>query len=398
MQARPPTESALGEFFLLLGFLFAAFIAALAGFVWLGHLLHLRLTIAQPLAALGGVLLFGVFAPGNFFRCTRRWRISAAAIFVVLLGFALRVSTSVFDVTCDGQGYHGTAIMQLVEGWNPITEPQHAEGPQAILRGVIVHYAKGPWLIAAGLCRLTGNIEAGKATTILLMAACFGLALHGLLAFTAVSRWKAVVLALLVAVNPISLSQSLTYYLDGQLAVLFTCMVVASCLWLLERRAVYAALVVISILLLINVKLTALLYVLAFGAAFVLAVCFWKRFDALPRFAAIYASGLLLGLALGYNPYLTNFQSTGNPFFPFTLGSIKEETEDNFLVHQMPVSFRGRNRFDAFLHSVFGRCQNDYDLASLTYPVVRSSFPSALPAMKSLRFTTSTREFADGDR
>jgi hypothetical protein len=357
----------LGEFSLLLAFLFIAFVAALIGFTWLGFLAGWRLTRVQPLLALAVTLLLPITLGRKLVRLDLRLRVFAALAFSVVLGLALFIGFSFADDSCDGQGYHGTGMLQLLEGWNPIREPGRADAPQSLQREVMIHYAKGPWVSAAALCELVGKVEAGKAATLLTMAACFFLALHAGLRYSQLGPAKLLILSVLVALNPISLNQCLTFYVDGQLAALFTCMVLGSCLQLGERRAINIALTILTIVLLVNVKLTALVYVSVFGVAFVIAVCALKKFKALPSLAATYAIGIFIGLAVGYNPYVTNVQETGNPFFPFTLEQTKRGTEENFLVHQMPTTFRGRNRFDTFLRSVFGRCSNEYDNSSQTF-------------------------------
>lgn len=357
----------LSEFSLLVAFLPIAFVAALVGFSWLGFVAGWRITSVQPLLALAVTLLLPVAFGKKLVRLDFSWRIFAALAFGVVLWIAIFISSSFADYSCDGQGYHGTGVVQLLEGWNPIREPGRADAPQALQREVMIHYAKGPWLSAATLCKLVGKVEAGKATTLLVMAGCFFLALHAGLRFSQLGAMKLFVLSTLVALNPISLNQCLTFYVDGQLAALFTCMVLSSCLQLGERRAITIILTMLTIVLLINIKLTALVYVSVFGFAFSIAVCALKKVNTLPSLAATYAIGIVLGLAIGYNPYVTNVRETGNPFFPFTLEQTKRGTEENFLVHQMPTTFRGRNRFDTFVRSVFGRCWNEYDDSSQTF-------------------------------
>lgn len=350
----------------LLALMLIALIAALLLLATLGYAVGFSLTKIQPLVAIAFVLLLP-FLLGRSVALDANWKLLGGGIFVVILGLGLFIGSSFVDFTCDGQGYHGTGILQLLEGWNPIREPGHAEAPQALQREVMIHYAKGPWIAAAALSALVGKVEAGKATMLLLMAACFFLALHAGLKYSQLGRAKLFVLSAIVALNPISLNQCLSFYVDGQLAALFTCMVLSSCLLLGERGAAHIALTILTIVLLINVKLTALVYVAVFGIAFAIGVCALKKFDVLRSLAAAYTIGILLGLAVGYNPYVTNFRETGNPFFPFTLDRTKHGTEENFVVHQMPTTFRGRNRIDTFWRSVFGRCWNDYDDSSLTF-------------------------------
>ena len=342
--------------------------AALIGFAWLGFVAGWSLTKVQPWLALISVLVFlPVALGGKLVQLDLSLRLFAALAACTTVGIALFAGASFADYSCDGVGYHGTGTLQLLEGWNPLRQPGRADAPQLLQQEVMIHYAKGPWISAAGLCQLAGKVEAGKATTLILIAACFFLALHAQAKHTRLGPAKMVILSALVALNPISLNQCLTFYVDGQLAALFTILVLSSCLQLLEQRALNFMLTILTILLLINVKLTGLVYVCVFGATFCIALFALKRLDALPSLAATYAIGVFLGLAVGYNPYVTNLQTTGNPLFPFTFDQTKRGTEENFTNNQMPVSFRGRNRFDTFLRSVFGRCQNSYDYSSQTF-------------------------------
>jgi hypothetical protein len=357
----------LATFCFLVAFMLVAFVAAVIGFTWLGFLAGWRLTRIQPLLALGLTLLLPFTLGRRFPSITFKWRSIAALAFVLVLGLSLFVGSAFADFSCDGQGYHGTGMLQLLEGWNPIREPGHAEAPQALQREVMVHYAKGPWIVAAALSALVGKVEAGKAATLLLMAACFFLALHAGLKYSRLGPAKLLIVGALVVLNPISLVQCLTLYVDGQLAALFTCLVLCSCLQLRERHSVNVVFTILTIVLLVNVKLTALIYVSVFGLTFALGAWALKKLKAVPSLAAAYAIGILLGLAVGYNPYVTNLRETGNPFFPFTLDRTKQGTEDNFLVHQMPTTFRERNRIETFARSVFGRCWNGYDDASQTF-------------------------------
>jgi len=356
----------LAEASLLLALLFIAFVAALVGLSWLGFVFGFRLTIVQPLLALLAIIGTTFFLGGKFTQLDASLRIFSLAVFGLTLALALFLCASVMDFTCDGQGYHGTGIMQLLEGWNPIRQPQHAEAPQALQREVMIHYAKGPWLAAGALARLTGKVEAGKATTLLLMAGCFFLALHTGLRHSRFGFGKALLVALLFAANPLTLSQCLTNYVDGQLAALFSFMFLGSCLLLIQSRAVYMLLVALAIVLLVNVKLTGLVYAGVFGISIIIVALLWKR--AARTLVIVYSLAVLFGLAVGFNPYVTNLRETGNPFYPFAFGRLAPGgTEENFAVHQMPVVFRGSNRFENFARSIFSRCQNDYDLSALTF-------------------------------
>ena len=181
------------------------------GFTWLGFLAGWRLTRVQPLLALAVTLLLPITLGRKLVRLDLRLRVFAALAFSVVLGLALFIGFSFADDSCDGQGYHGTGMLQLLEGWNPIREPGRADAPQSLQREVMIHYAKGPWVSAAALCELVGKVEAGKAATLLAMAACFFLALHAGLRYSRLGPAKLLILSVLVALNPISLNQCLTF-------------------------------------------------------------------------------------------------------------------------------------------------------------------------------------------
>jgi len=78
----------------------------------------------------------------------------------------------------------------------------------------INHYAKGAWLRAAAVQALSGQLEQGKAFGPLLMVAAALLVFAA--AAAAVGRWRAGILAALAALNPVSVCQILTFYVDGQ--------------------------------------------------------------------------------------------------------------------------------------------------------------------------------------
>lgn len=361
----------LAAFSFLVAFMLVAFLAALLVFVSVGFFAGWPITKIEPLLAAGVVLILPFVLKERFVDLNRRWKSAAVALFIAVLVLLLLTAVSVIDFSCDGQGYHGTAIYQLLDGWNPIYQPGRTDAPQSILGDAIVHYPKGSWYSAAALCTLVGKAEAGKATTMLFIAAAFFLALYATLRYSRLGLARSLILSALVALNPISLNQCLTYYVDGQVGALFTILVLSSCLLLRERGPLNIALIAFTILILINVKHTALVYGVVFGAAFALALCVLKEIKALPSLAKAYALGFLLGLIVGYNPYVTNIRETGSPLYPFTFtptkGNPKGNLQENLEVHQMPVTFRDRNRVDVLMRSIFGRCNNDYDWGTETF-------------------------------
>lgn len=346
------------EFLLLVAFMIHGFLACLQLLAMLTFSAGGHLSPAQPWVAIGIVLLLPFTMKRVFPALAIGQRLLAMAAFVISLATALCINIHYSDVSCDGQAYHGVAIMQLVEGWNPLTDPTRAECdfPERI-----VNFAKGSWYVSAQLCLLAGHCEAGKASGLLLIAGTFLLTCYGLLRHTAMGALKSSVLALLLAANPISINQALNYYVDGQLASLFAALVACSCLMLRERRVFLFAYAAILVAMLSNVKLTGLVYACAFGGMLGLMACLWRQFKLLPAIAGTYLAGVLLTLlVIGYNPYVTNYRQWHNPFYPYGFGEFQKKYEKGFVEHQMPAAFRGRNSLVALAWSIFGECNNDF--------------------------------------
>ena len=131
------------------------------------------------------------------------------------------------------------------------------------------HYPKAAWIFSGGMYRLTGNIEYGKSITVLLALACFGVAGTVFLSVRRLRAGYAYLLAALVTLNPVTVVQLDTHYVDGlfsSLAVLLVLAAVALGPARLElgvaRRQIFAV-VVGSAVLLANLKFTGLVFVVA---------------------------------------------------------------------------------------------------------------------------------------
>ena len=160
----------------------------------------------------------------------------SAAVAIILLLCAM--SGAVYDTTWDGAAYHKQAVGLLHAGWNPLyqsstyyesiahTMPYAAENP---LKWAEV-YPKASWYFASVVYCIFRNIEAGKAYTLIFMLITGGF-------FYDYCRAKKIrtavcsVIAILAALNPISVAQCQSYYLDG-----LACSV-AMCLLLLMIRS-----------------------------------------------------------------------------------------------------------------------------------------------------------------
>lgn len=294
----------------ILTFLFL--IVAISEFGWvLGMPIH---GFVLPTALVGSCLVTGwgarIYFPRPF-----RMTLIVAALLVLLVAASAWISRAFYDVSFDGQAYHQEGVYQLAQGWNPLFT--HHISPISSDQNVkLNHFTKGPWIIAAAMCRLTGRIETGKFANILLVGAAFAMAL----AVFAGSRKKLsvwpVAMAALVAANPVTLCQIFTFYVDGQMASLLACLAALCFLSVADSNPWVNLLLMEAAVLIIQVKFTGLVYVTILFAGFFALLAWQKRPLQKPLSMALLALGLGI-FVFGMNPYVFNFLENGHPFYPF---------------------------------------------------------------------------------
>ncbi|MGA2987501.1 MAG: hypothetical protein ABSG32_27230 [Terriglobia bacterium] len=294
----------------ILTFLFL--IVAIAEFGWvLGMPIR---GFVLPTAFVGSCLVTA-WGARTCFRRPLRITLVVAALLALLVATSAGISRAFYDVSFDGQAYHQEGVYQLARGWNPLFTPDIS--PISIDQNVkLIHFTKGPWIIAAAMYRLTGHIETGKFASILLVCAAFSLALAVFAGLRKkLSAWP-VAMAVLVAANPVTLCQIFTFYVDGQMASLLACVAALCYLSAAEGNPWVNLLLFEAAVLVIQVKFTGLVYVTIFLAGFLALLAWQKRPLRKPLYVALLALGLGT-FVFGKNPYVLNFFENGNPFYPF---------------------------------------------------------------------------------
>jgi hypothetical protein len=328
-------------------------------------------SLGQPLswipfgAACAGAVSYGGWISGR----SCRNRTEQAGFFALLLLAAVSVwcacvfvSRPVYDLSFDGQAYHQEAIIQLKEGWNPYTETVWIPDPS--LRLWVNHYPKAAWINAAALYVVTNRLEDSKAFNALLMVVSFCLSVAALGSLTGLSRYQALLLALLAALNPVSICQVLSFYVDGQMASLLIIFAALSYLWLVGADRIALLLLAMTLVMLINVKFTGLVYGVVLGVG--VAICAAKvmtRPLVATTLRAI-ATAVLAGvLFVGYNPYVTNTINNGHIFYP-----LNGEIGTRVAIANRPASFQPLNRFGALFRSLFSESRHAPEWSRLKIP------------------------------
>lgn len=234
--------------------------------------------------------------------------------FIIIIICSLFVSSYFIDYSFDGQGYHGEAILQLINGWNP-TKTNLNEKVDFVFV-VINHFSKAYWISGAYLYKLTNTFECAKSINIILSIAlfCFG--------YVFFRNWfnknKSLLIALLIAFNPITLNMILSNMLDSQIASLICIFFIL--LFNLYTKKSYTNIFILFLVMayLINLKFTLVGYVIVFLFSFVFYIFFNKKLLLFK--SQIFYLGIIFFVStciFGYNTYTKNIIQYKHPFYPF---------------------------------------------------------------------------------
>ena len=234
------------------------------------------------------------------------------SILIVLLSFL--ISNYFIDNSFDGQYYHGPAIIHIYNGWNPnynyITE-------KGIIGICINHFAKASWITGGFLYKLTGSFQCAKATSIILMAANFFIALY-FFRKRDFSNTLAIIISLLLACNPIWLNMYLSNMLDSQVANCTYIFAILIILYLEEKKIVLLPFLYLTIIYAINLKFSVLVYFAIFCAAIFIYLFIKKQLVKNKGLIIHISIAMLLAvLVIGYQTYVKNTLYFGHPFYPF---------------------------------------------------------------------------------
>ena len=343
-----------------------------------GQLLHvflilvlavLQFALGRPLGALpfvaGTAGAFAFFYLGARRLFGRRERFVTAALIlsssVIFLASAW-ICGQVYDTSFDGQTYHQEAVAQLAQGWNPFYQDPTPIGGSKLGDYVcdlsIKHYPRGAEIASATLYRLTGRIETAKVFGLQLMAASFFISLACLLlCFRKFSLRFAIILALLIAFNPVSTCQALSFYIDGQMASVLSIMLATGLAILRRRGRFFLLLWAVSMVLVVNLKFTGVVYAVIVSFAFFAILLARGGRSAGFRFASVTGASFVFAFAfVGFNPYASNTLTFKHPFYPLT-GSDSRFFE-SITFQKGPANFDGLNRLEKLSISLFAQSDN----------------------------------------
>jgi len=301
----------------------------------------------------------------------------AGIIAICILMASIYICSHTYDTTWDGNTYHKLAIGMLKDGWNPVYQSAETFIKDDVTHLGIIddsrnsiwinHYPKASWIFSANVYSVTNNIEASKIINVLIMYIAFALIMNYLYKKTNIIF--SFLIAFVTCVNPISIVQAFSYYIDGLMGL---CIYIIICAlvsltdtnikdeqnseWFERQNYLVLA---ITLVLCINLKFTGLAYAAIFCIMF---FGFWlfraykegKLKEKLIKYLSYYLTVVLVAICIvGFSPYIKNILNKGNPLYPL-MGKDKID----IMTYNEPKSFIQRGAIDKFFTSLFGVSEN----------------------------------------
>jgi len=275
-----------------------------------------------------------------------------------------------YDVSFDGQWYHQDAIILLSQGWNPFYDaPLLIEQTSGACAPYLNHYPKGSWIISAYLYRFLNNIQMAKAYNLLFIMSTFLYCIYYLKKWLKLPFLTCILCSFLLSFSTISFGQSLSFYVDGQIASLLL-LVIFLLIDYLDSKLHFSKLVLLALLVfyIVNLKFTALIYVVLFSfTAFIYLII--KNKALLYRFVGQQSLVFFLAVfVFGFPTYVTNTIEKSHPFYPI-MGPDNEGQRIAEIPY--PKNFFNKNRFEKYYLSSFA-------IPEWTSPKLKGSQPKKL--------------------
>ena len=269
-------------------------------------------------------------------------------VILVIVGISMLIAGLFYDVSFDGQSYHMESVYQLGTNWNPVT----TELPPSVNLSeidYINHYPKGAEIPEAAIYAVTNKIEYGKSANVMLFVASFCLCLSFLYRINKFSTRKKIWISALFVFNPVTVGELMSYYVDGQVAILSLCFLLVGAFIMTDPKGYHLFLLSSIIILSVNLKFTGVPFVAIFVIGLLILLLINKKIKEFKQVFISSALAAVIGVVLaGYHPYVVNTIKHDHPFYP-VMGKSKKDIIG--LVY--PESFKYKNRFEKFFISFF---------------------------------------------
>lgn len=273
----------------------------------------------------------------------------AILFFAALSTWGMLHLNGVYDTSYDGTWYHQEAILNLYTGWNPYHKILTPDDGSQYGPFYVNHYPKAAWIAEGIVYAFTNKIETAKVINLWMAAGLLFISLYVLMLFKSIPFWLAVLLSILLGLNPVSLYQLYSFYVDGILGASLMIMIFLLVSRMLTAKKVFTVLALLVFVFAANIKFTGLVYGVII-LAFYLLYLLWKKQNIVRDLTRICLGGLFAVFIMGYPTYVNNTINNGHPFFPI-MGP--ESFGDVIAAIPQPANFKDKNRFEKFGVALF---------------------------------------------
>ena len=298
------------------------------------------------------------------------------SIFLFLIIILPFLYSKTYDLTDDGNSYHKQSIAYIKNGWNPLyetVEEYQKKNNKVVPVNKIYfvdiwmeHYPKASWIIAGTMYSFTGNIESGKCI-VLIICIMLMIITYNCLSKILDKKWS-YLLSLLILINPITIVQLFTYYIDGVLGMLFIIEILLLMNLSKENNIIKGICLTSIAAIMVNIKFTGLLYSGLIAAIYYFYILIKERnIKTFKRitipFIIVYVTAIFI---VGANTYLKNTIDHKVPLYPL-MGKDKVD----IISKMQPKSFKNKNSLEKFTISLFSKSENvtyDYE-PTLKFPL-----------------------------
>lgn len=269
-----------------------------------------------PLLSLLGIVITSLFGIKEKKNINFKYSIFIYILYIAIVFLLKYFVSDVWDFSNDGRWYHQEAILRMMKSWNPIYSD---------LENINIwsyYYTKATWYLSAAINMFFNNVEAGKLYNIFFQLI---LSLISIPFFRKIANLKnyklPIMFSVLLFLNPVSISQVYTYYVDGLLGIMLILLVINTYyiyndIEIINKNYNYFLLFNIAAFT-SHIKFTGLVYTCIILFIFLLYLLLNKKhkeFTKLFKFLSI--SFIIITVIIGYSPYVKNTLEKGNPFFP----------------------------------------------------------------------------------
>jgi hypothetical protein len=263
----------------------------------------------------------------------------------------------------DSIGYHKPASIDMKNGWIPLWDFENSlnaekhkcdiPNPKNIIGSNYYwtnYYPKADETINAVIYAFSGNIDLGGCTHILYLILVIIIVFRALKILFNLHNYQCFFLSLTTALNPIMLHVMFTGYIDGVLYDCLTILFFSLATYLKNKDKCLLSFVIISIVIVTNLKFTGIIFVLIFlFCIFIPYICLgiWDKKQIDRSLVGTIISATILALIVGINPYLHNLYYHYTPFYP--VHSVKkDDVRIDFIGTWSECNIDGANKVQQF--------------------------------------------------